>query len=157
MGFSPSTPVTGATVTGSLTSPTYTIALDVAPTQLGRRYVVTALGGTQTGVLVHSNSAPFDVTFTKPAQIAALQAVNPLSGGLTRVPYNKFGMVVRKGLIPLANQAYVVGYKKVEYLIPAGVDLADPISLAALVSFGEGVSFSVGTGLVDAFKTGTLA
>jgi hypothetical protein len=58
MSFAPTSPVTGAAQSG-LTAPTYTLTADVAPAQNAKQYAVTALGGTQTGVISHSVAAPF--------------------------------------------------------------------------------------------------
>lgn len=60
MAYSPSSPVTGGTQTG-LTSPTYTLTADIAPSALGKQHAVTALGGTQTGVRTSSAADPFTV------------------------------------------------------------------------------------------------
>lgn len=43
MSFAPSSPVTGAAVTG-LTSPTYSLTTDVAPSLNGKQYAITAVG-----------------------------------------------------------------------------------------------------------------
>jgi hypothetical protein len=65
MAYSPTSPVTGAAQTG-LTSPTYTLSTDVAPSINGKQHAITALGGTQTGVNSHSVAAPFTCTFVRP-------------------------------------------------------------------------------------------
>lgn len=155
MAFNPASPVTGAAVTG-LTSPTFTLTADVASSTLGKRYVVSALGGTQAGVIPHANSCPFDATLWRPQNIGVLQAVDPVSGVLRNVPMNKWALVVRKGLIPLAGQAYVIGTIRSEMIIPAGVDLADPTSLASFMSFANGLGFAAASGITDTLKTGTM-
>jgi len=59
------TPITGAAQTG-LTSPTYTNVGMAGPDANVKQVAVTALGGTQTGVDVHSVARPFTISFWWP-------------------------------------------------------------------------------------------
>jgi hypothetical protein len=79
MSFTLTSPITGAAQTG-LTAPTYTHTPDVAPAASGRQVAVTALGGTQTGVLAHTVSSPFTLTFFKPSVSKVLGKVNLILG-----------------------------------------------------------------------------
>lgn len=155
MAFAPSTPVTGATVSG-LTSPTYTIAQDsvVAPNQ--KQYVVSALGGTQTDVSVHSVSSPFLVSVTKPAVFKPLSMIDPRTGRLTSVPRNVWKMIFLKGATPLAGQATVPILARMEFAIPAGVDSADPNEVRAFWSFIGGLLNTQAGGLASSCLEGTL-
>lgn len=155
MAFSPSTPLTGATVTG-LTSPTYTLAADVAPTIQGKQFVVTALGGTQTDVATHSVASPFLVSLTRPATFKPLSLVNSSTGRLTSVPRNAWKMIFMKGATPLAGQAPVPILARIEFLIPAGVDAADPNEVRALMSFMGGLFNNQANGLASSFIDGVL-
>lgn len=155
MSFAPTTPVTGATVTG-LTSPTYTIAADIAPSSLGKQYVVTALGGTQTDVSVHSMSSPFFVSFTRPATFKPLSLVNPSTGRLAAVPRNIWKMVVSKGATPLTGQASVPILFRGEFSVPAGVDTADPAEVRALMSFLGGLFNQQASGIAAALIDGVI-
>ena len=65
MTFSLTSPITGAAQTG-FTTPTYTHVADTAPDVNGRQVAITALGGTQAGVTVHSVASPFSITFFRP-------------------------------------------------------------------------------------------
>lgn len=103
MTISLSSPVTGAAQTG-FTSPTYTTAADAASVD-AKRYVVTALGGTQAGVNVHSISSPFLVEFRRPAAFKTVGMPNPNTNILSIQPKNKFSGKVVKGVLPLAGQA----------------------------------------------------
>lgn len=58
MAFVLTTPVTGQPQTG-FTSPTFTIAADTPPAVNAKQYVITALGGTQTGASASLVSSPF--------------------------------------------------------------------------------------------------
>jgi len=80
MAFAPASPVTGAPITG-FTSPTYTLIADTAPDVNGKAYAVSALGGTQAGVVVSSSSYPFTLLFTRPKVIRQLPALG-LNGRL---------------------------------------------------------------------------
>lgn len=148
-------PITGSAQTG-LTSPTYTIVADVAPTQQGRQYAVTALGGTQTGVDISSASRPFTLTFTKPASIKTLQAVDPVTGLLRSVPRNSYTWNFRKGVVPLAGQASVVARGYISLEIPAGSDLADAANLRAMLSCMIGTLSQVSAGLGDTLVSGVM-
>jgi hypothetical protein len=155
MAFSPSTPITGATQTG-LTSPTYTIAADNAPDANGKQYYVSALGGTQTNVLAHSVAAPFTLSMFRPKVLKTLAPVNPVTGVLRSVPMNDYKVITRKGVLPLAGQSYKTALIKTELAIPAGSDLADPLSLRAAISAHIGLLWQIADGIGSTTVTGTL-
>jgi len=133
MAFAPTTPITGSTQTG-LTSPTYTIATDTNPDSNGKQVYVSALGGTQTGVLSHSVAAPFTCSMFRPKALKVLAPVNPVTGVLRNVPTNTYKVITRKGVLPLAGQSYKTAVLSSTLDIPAGADLADPLSLRAAIS-----------------------
>jgi len=153
MAYSPSSPVTGATVSG-LTSPTYTLTAMAAPAPTGTAHAVTALGGTQTGVAAHSIASPFTVTFWRPATYKSLSVVNPVTGMLQRIPYNKYRFTGQKGVIPLAGQPSVPIKWRLEIDVPAGSDTADANSIRALASFIGGLLWANGSGLADTYISG---
>jgi len=148
-------PVTGSAQT-SFTSPNYSIVADVAPTAQGRQYAVTALGGTQVGVDISSASRPFTLTFTKPAVLKTLQAVDPVTGLLRNVPRNVYTFIFRKGVTPLAGQASVIAIGRVSLEIPAGTDLADPANLKGMLSLMIGTLSQVSAGLGDTAISGVM-
>jgi len=155
MAFAPTSPVTGATQTG-LTSPTYTIAADNAPDANGKQYYVSALGGTQTGVLAHSVAAPFTLSMFRPKVLKTLAPVNPVTGVLKSVPMNDYKVITRKGLLPLVGQSYKTGLIKTELAIPAGTDLADPLSVRAMISAHIGLLTQISDGIGSTTITGVL-
>lgn len=130
-------PVTGAAQTG-FTTPTYTHVIDVPPSSLAKQVAVTALGGTQAGVIVHSGSAPFTTTIWRPAQIKQVGKVNPVTGVLPTPPRNVFKYVTRKGVLPLAGQAYQTMVITTIIELVAGSDLADPANVRAAHSMHFG-------------------
>lgn len=155
MAFVPTTPITGAAQTG-LTTPTYTIAADSAPDGNGKQFYVSALGGTQTGVLAHSVAAPFTVSMFRPKVLKNLAPVNPVTGVLRAVPMNTYKVLTRKGVLPLAGQAYRTAIIKTDFDIPAGSDLTDPLSLRAAISAHIGLLTQLSNELGNSVLTGTI-
>lgn len=153
--FNPTTPVTGLSQTG-LTSPTYTLSADVAPDVNGKQYAVTALGGTQTGVVAHSSSTPFTVAMFRPKSFKSLSAVNPVTGALRSVPRNTFKLITRKGVIPLSGQPSVNAIVTTTIEVPAGADTNDASSLRAMLSLHFGTISQLSAGLGDTVVNGIL-
>lgn len=140
----------------NLTSPTYTPVADVAPDVNGRQYAVTTLGGTQTGVTLHSASSPFTVTFIRPKVFKTLGQVNPVTGALSSVPKNQWKFIVRKGMTPLAGQAPAIGIATLTIDIPAGADTADAPNLRALMSATIGALWDQSTLFGNSVVSGVL-
>lgn len=155
MAFAPTSPVTGSAQTG-LTSPTYTIAQDSNPDNNGKQYYVSALGGTQTGVLAHSVASPFTLSMFRPKVLRTLQPVNPVTGVLRAVPMNTYKVITRKGVLPLAGQASKTSSLTSVFEIPSGSDLADPLSLRAMISAHIGLLTQISSALGDSVTTGTI-
>lgn len=155
MSFNPTSPITGASQTG-LTSPTYTHTADIAPDVNGKQVAVTALGGTQTGVVAHSISSPFTVTMVRPKTMKLLPAVNPTTGQLRNVPKNTSKVITRKGVIPLAGQAPVIMVITTTIDVPAGADTADAASVRAALSAHIGLLTQQSAGIGDTVTTGVL-
>lgn len=155
MAFAPTSPVTGAAQTG-LTSPTYTIASDVAPDINGKQYAVTALGGTQTNVTSHSVSSPFTITFFRPKAYKALGTVDPVTGQLRSVPMNVFKMIVRKGVLPLAGQPSSTLRATLILEVPAGSDTAAPENIRAALSALIGTLNQQSAGIGDTVVSGVV-
>lgn len=153
--WNPTSPVTGAAQTG-LTTPTYTIAADVAPDNNGKQVAVTALGGTQTGVTVHSIASPFTGTFIRPKNFKSLGQPNPVTGRLPSVPSNSFSAIVRKGVTPLAGQPAKPMIVRVSVDIPAGADTYDAANVRAALSFAFGLIAQQSAGYGDTVITGIM-
>lgn len=151
-----STPVTGGAQTG-FTAPTYTLTADTAPDVNAKQWAVTALGGTQTGVVSHTVAAPFTVTTFRPKVFQTLPTVNPVTGQLTRVPRNTYQtFLVRKGVLPLAGQSYQTAMAKLIIDVPAGSDTADAPNLRAMLSLLIGAATQVSAGAGDTVINGVL-
>ncbi len=155
MAFAPSSPVTGATVTG-LTSPTYTLTTDVAPNINGKQYAITALGGTQTGVDTNSVSKPFSVSFFRPQVLRVLPQANPVTGVIKNVPMNTYKLITRKGAQPAASQNNMVARVTTIIEVPAGTDTYEPEELKAMLSLHFGVGWAQASGIADTVTSGVL-
>lgn len=155
MSFSPSSPVTGAPVTG-FTSPTYTLTADAARTNNAKQYAVTAIGGTQTGVDAHSVSKPFTITFVRPSELRALPPVNPVTGQLpASIPTNKYQIVIRKGVQVNATNVRPLTVR-VEVAVPAGADIADAEDVKAAISAAIGVLNQQSSGIAQTLIDGIM-
>lgn len=155
MAFAPTSPVTGAPQTG-LTSPTYTLAAGQAPDVNAKQYIVSALGGTQTGVTVHSASAPFSVAMFVPRNFKALGKPHPVTGLISNVENNTYKVITRKSVTPLAGQPSRAMPITTEIPVPAGVDVNDKANLAAALSLHIGVLQQIAAGIGDTATSGTL-
>lgn len=155
MSFAPTSPVTGATVSG-LTSPTYTLTTDVAPSINGKQYAVTALGGTQTGVDTNTVSKPFSISFFRPAQLKTLPQANPLTGVIKNVPMNTYKLITRKGALPAANQNSITARVTTVIEVPAGTDTYEPEELRAMLSAHFGVGWAQASGIADTVVSGVI-
>lgn len=154
MTWNPASPCTGAPGTG-LTSPTYTLATDVAPDVNGVARAVTTLGGTQTGVEVSSPSNPFTLLATRPKNLRTLPSLLA-NGQLPSVPKNTWIVSLRKGVDVLSGQPKQVMLCKLEIAVPAGADTADPESVRAALSLFIGSLWEQSNELGDAIVTGVI-
>lgn len=155
MTWSPTTPVTGAAQTG-FTAPTYTVVSDTAPDVNGKQVAITALGGTQAGVTVHSVASPFTASFFRPKTFAVLGKPNPVTGLLPSVPKNEYKQIVRKGVLPLAGQPFSTMIIDVRISIPAGSDTADPANVRAAFSLAIGLLTQQSAGVGDSAVSGII-
>lgn len=155
MSFAPASPLSGAAITG-FTSPTYTLTTDVAPTQHGKQYAITALGGTQANVDAHSVSRPFTLSFFRPANLRVLPQANPVTGVIKNVPVNTYKLITRKGASPAVNQNAMVARVTTTIEVPAGADVYEPEDLKAMLSAHFGAGYNQASGIADTITTGIL-
>jgi len=155
MSFAPSTPLTGAAVTG-LTSPTYTLTTDVAPNINGKQYAISALGGTQTGVETNTVSKPFSISFFRPQVLRALPQANPVTGVIKNVPMNTYKLITRKGVLPAASQNAMTARITTVIEVPAGSDTYEPEDLKAMISAHFGVGWAQASGIAETVTTGII-
>lgn len=155
MSLTPSSPVTGGAQTG-FTTPTYTLTADQAPDVNGKQYVVTALGGTQAGVSLHSPANPFTLSYFKPKVTKTLPPFNSATSVLRSVGRNTYKVIVRKGVVPLTGQAPIVANFTLSMDLPAGSDQYDPASIRAAVSLLVGFLSQQSAGAGDSLVTGVI-
>lgn len=150
-----SSPVTGSAQTG-LTSPTYTLTTDVAPGNNGKQWAVTTLGGTQTGATAHSVASPFTISFWRPMIMKILGQPNALTGVVSNVPVNQYKLITRKGVLPLAGQAFRTMVITSTIEVPAGADTADAVNIRAALSAHIGSLSQVSAGVGDTAISGVM-
>jgi hypothetical protein len=153
--FTLTTPITGAAQTG-LTAPTYTLISDLAPDNNGRQVAISALGGTQAGVTVHSVASPFTITFTRPRVFKQLGKPNPTTGLIKDVPRNTFKLITRKGVTPLASQPFVNMQITTIVDVPAGSDTYDSANIRAALSAHIGALSQQSAGAGDTLVNGVV-
>lgn len=153
--FNPTSPVTGAAMTG-FTTPTYTFVEDVAPTQNGKQKAVTSLGGTQTNVTAHAVASPFTITFVKPKVSKLLGQPNPVTGRIANVGRNSYSLITRKGVTPLAGQPVQPMVIRTIIEVPAGSDTADAANVKAALSAHIGTLYAASAGIGDTVLTGVM-
>lgn len=155
MSITITSPITGSAQTG-LTSPTYTVVDDVAPDINGKQVVVTALGGTQTGVRVHAVSDPFTLTFFRPKSPKGLPGANPVTGRYGQIPKNTYSLIVRKGVNFAASQPPELAVFRMTADIPAGSDAYDSVNIRAALSAFIGLLDQQSEGFGDMMVNGVL-
>lgn len=154
MSVSLPTSITGGAQTG-FTAPTYTLVAGAYPGVNGKQNYVTAVGGTQAGARVHSVSDPFTLYAFQPVAPKSLGQMNA-NGVFTNVPVNVYGIGVRKGLIPAANQASQIGGVDIRVRVPAGSDSYDAANVRAMLSAAIGALSSLSAGIGDTAVSGQL-
>jgi hypothetical protein len=154
MAFVPTSPVTGAAVTG-LTSPTYTLTSDVSPVPNGKQYVVSALGGTQSDAVAHSASSPFTVSFVKPLVVKMFDFLRNTRSNQT----NTYKLLVRKGVrTAQEGSTYRDSVARIEIavIVPVGADALSQADLKAMLSCAGGVLHDQAGEIYDSVIAGSL-
>jgi hypothetical protein len=155
MTWSPTSPVTGGAMS-QFTTPTYTLSVDTAPAVNGKQHAVTTLGGTQTGVRVHTVSDPFTVAMFRPLNPSVLPSPNATTGKYPSIPKNVYGQVTRKGVNYAANNAPAILIGRWSSEVPAGADAYDSANVRAYVSLFTGINWQQSQGLGDLLCNGIL-
>lgn len=154
MTLTVSSPITGAAQTG-LSSPTYSVVADSSVPTNVKAWVVSALGGTQTGVRTHTQSDPFSLQMYKPSLFK--RYVQGLVNTFSSQPKNVYGIVVRKGVLnTVGATVYDEAIARLTISIPAGSESADAANIAALMSVLGGVFWQQSAGFGDTVRTGIM-
>lgn len=150
--------MTAAIVGGAqsgFTTPGYTVTTDLATDVRSKQVVVTAVTGTQAGVTAHSVNSPFTITVRRPSLIKLLSSavLNGVTGQFSRVPFNEYTVLTRKGCQVALGQWYV-NEMRTTGRIAAGSDTFDGPNVLGLASahlgFLAGNSAGFGQTLKDA-------
>lgn len=155
MALNLTSPITGTAQTG-FTTPTYTIVDDLAPSANGKQKLVSALGGTQVGVNIHSVSNPFTVAVFRPQQLKSLPQANSVTGVIKQIPNNVYKVNTRKGLIPALNQAAIPSTMVTSIPIPAGADSYDAANVRAMISAHIGALSQLSAEIGNTCVTGAI-
>lgn len=153
MSWNLTSPVTGAAQTG-LTSPTYTLVSDSAPTPNGKQHAVSAVGGTQPGVNVSGASTPFTITFFKP-QVLKTRKLNG-NGMAVSTPMNVYKTVTRKSASVDATGGTATVLITTIIEVPAGAELVDSANVRAGLSLHFGALSQQSAGVGDTAVSGTF-
>lgn len=147
------TTVTGLAI-GGLTAPTYTLTADSAQNN-SRQSIVTALGGTQTGVHTHSPSNPFSINVTKPQNAAAYPRLTSNGTKVGKTGRNRYTTLIRMGTVPIVGQPTEISDIRIEENIVSGAEVNDTANLAAMYSFAGAWFTREAANLLNRAKTGS--
>lgn len=152
--FTPDLSITGAAQTG-FTSPTYTLAADLAPDASSRQWFVSAVGGTQTGARAHTAGDPFTLLIRR-GPYRPLGSQNPVTGSYGNVPKNKTEVLLRKGVSIDAAGTKQILLLRLTAEIPAGSTENDAANIRAAVSALLGQMAELPAGYGDTLVQGTI-
>lgn len=149
MSFTMTGAITGGAQTG-FTSPTYTLTADNATDVRSKQSAVTAVGGTQVGVTLHSVNSPFTVTVRRPSILKTLSTafLNGVTGQFSKVPFNEYTVLIRKSAQIALNQWYTNEFRLV-CRVAAGSETYDAPNIKAGVSLAVGFMNTNSAGLGD--------
>lgn len=151
--FNITSALTGAAITG-LTSPTYTFTQDIAPNATSKQFVVTALGGTQIGVNLHSITDPFTVTFFRAPKLQTI-TIDPKTQAVKAIPVNSHRLLTRKAASCNATVKKVNSID-VTVNIYAGSETFDKPNVDALFSAAIGTLMTQQQGIRDTVSSGIM-
>lgn len=155
MGLNLTSPVTGTAQTG-FTAPTYTIVADTAPSVNGKQDAVTAIGGTQSGVVVHSVGIPFTTSRFRPMNLRVLPPANPVTGVIKSIPNNVYKVITRKGVVPALGIPAIPMPITTTIPVPAGADTYDAANIRAAISLHIGTLTQLSAALGDTCVSGII-
>lgn len=147
------TTTTGSTVL--LTSPTYTFVPGIAKDFTTRAYTLSALGGTQSGVYLHSNYKPKEVIFKRFKDFQRAAKYNTVTGKFGIVPKNTVSVIGRGGLSINANQVEL-GNVRIDFSIPAGAETYASADTEALMLMTLQATINQLPAILDAVRSGVI-
>jgi len=130
---------TTATTTAALTAATYSFVSDMANDNRSKVFVMSAKGGTQTGVNIHTVDSPKYVVFKRPAQFQQASGYNTVSGKYSRVPKNVTRVVGKGSCNVTASQIESIPME-LSIGVPAGGPTFDRVNVeASILMFLSGI------------------
>lgn len=156
MSFTITGAITGGAQTG-FTSPTYTLTADNATDVRSKQSAVTAIGGTQTGVTVHSVNSPFTVTVRRQSVLRTLSQafLNGVTGQYSKVPFNEYTILVRKSAQVALNQWFTNEFR-LTCRVAAGSETYDAPNVKAGASLAVGFLNTNSAGLGDTLQNAII-
>jgi hypothetical protein len=141
----------------AFTTPTYTMTADQGLDARSKQSYISTIGGTQAGVTAHTLNAPFTVTVRRPAVIKTLSMafLNGVTGQYSRVPYNDWLVLWRKGAQVAANQWHTNEVRTLIH-IAAGSETFDVANVRGLLSAAGGYISANAQGASDSVQTGVM-
>jgi large exoprotein involved in heme utilization and adhesion len=118
-------------------------------------WYVSAIGGTQVGVVTHSLDNPKQVILKKPARFLNASGFNTASGKFNNVPRNTSKVITRSSAHISASQTEVFPITT-EFNIPAGSMAYDAANVEAAILVHICWLYANRAELVDYLKTGIV-
>lgn len=151
MAFTPTTPVTGQVIS-PLAAPTYTLATDTPLSIFEKQWLVSALGGTQAGVVAHTADRPFTIRSKRPSKIKNLviSAYNGIVAVYKSVPINQYDILVNtRGKIDSTGTTFGPIRCRLTIDAAAGIPANDVPQLTAALSLLLGACVQQAVGVRD--------
>lgn len=148
-------PTTTTGTTTLLTSPTYTFVPGISRDSASKAYTVSALGGTQTGVAIHSLSKPKEVIFKRFAAFMRAAKYNSLTQLFGVVPKNTISIIGRGGVNISATQVELMSVR-VDISVPAGAEAYEPANVEAVTLMTIQATINQLAQLLDASRSGVI-
>lgn len=144
---------TAAISAGNLAAATYTFVPDMATDLRSKAFVVSALGGTQTGVNIHSVDAPKQFIVKKPAVFQQPSAYNVTTGRYGRVPKNVTRIIGRGSANVASGQVEIIPIT-LDIGIPAGAMTYDRPNVEASVAMFIAALYDQKEEIITAIRDG---
>lgn len=151
-------PITGMPQTG-LTSPTYSLVSDTAPSLNGKQFAVVSVGGTQSGVQPNTVGKPFSISFFRPATLKTAMAGILSAAGLippAAAPLNVYTLITRKAVAVNGVGGVAIARVETRFHIPVNAPEQDPASIKAMISAHGGAITQDPDQWFESIESGTL-
>jgi len=149
-------PIAGPNV-ADLVTPTYTLTADQALEKNQKAYVVSAIGGTQANVEIHSAASPFQVIVSRPKDFKyPSSAILASEGYLANAPVNEYKVITRKGGAINSGTGSARILIETRIVVPVGNPDSDSANLSAAVSAHVGALYADADALFDFLSNNVL-